>query len=703
MRYKFMKTCLKCGSTMFDDDEFCTECGFEDILFCRECGAKRRQEAFFCPSCGKPYYSPTETENFVEANPQELSLSDEKSISNIENTDISVEKADNDGEFIDDISITEPDITTNKESTQSNSLPKKRIHIWPIIVSFIGVLVAVAITVLIIKYPSIQYNKAVKAYDAGDYEKAYNYFQSAGNFNDAKTKAQDSAVRMHYANGKAAFDIENYTLAKEEFTQAGDYSDAKEMAKESEFAIKYLEGQKNLESGDYLSAISSFELCKDYKDSSELIKLCNYKLGEDALSKEAFDDAYKYFTNAGDYKDSATRLSETLYKRAETELSKGNTLTAAAYFEQAGDYKDANERYRDIYYNLGTDALNKKDYDKAAEYLRLAGDYKDAANKGLIAYYYKAVSLINKKEYDEAGKYLVLSENYKESKTLLANTLSKLIKVNDYENAKILVSHFSGNDLVKYSYYIDGMIAYNAKKYEDAAKFFLNCNSFLNSSELYKESLYNHGINLLLSGTYNRASNIFKELGKYKYASDLANVSNAELHYNLGDYTVAASLYSKVSKNVKITGFDVQSRKTHAITKGTLVKIKGKWRVNSQDVYAVWSYPDGSSSKNSLNTTYTGQYINLTYTENDDGTFNINGEIIYTRYIKFKDTNDYVVPEYPTATINLKNIKSFPSVIKIDYSTQLQYKNGVFTLKYSYDYKCDKFTTKCRSTIKYKR
>lgn len=51
--------CRKCGAKLFDDSEFCHECGekvarkpLKKIKFCRKCGRELVEEVNFCPKCG---------------------------------------------------------------------------------------------------------------------------------------------------------------------------------------------------------------------------------------------------------------------------------------------------------------------------------------------------------------------------------------------------------------------------------------------------------------------------------------------------------------------------------------------------------------------------------------------------------------------------------------------------------------------------
>lgn len=575
----------------------------------------------------------------------------------------------------------DPDFPVKSEE-KTVSANKKAFPVIPVIAAAATVLVAGSVIAIIATGPSRNYKKAEKLLDSGDYAAAVSCFEAAGNYKDAKARAQDANARMHYKNGKDAFESGDFNKAKDEFTQAGSFNDSEEMVRESDMALHYAKGVNLIGSGDYASAIEELKLADGYKDSWEQIKKCYYQMGEDAASKNNYDDAINFYTQAGDYQDAAAKIPELNYKHAESELAAGNVLSAVKLFEQAGDYNDAAERAKAIYYDLGTDALNKKDYDNAAEYLKKAGDYKDAVSKGQTAYYNKAVTLLNKKDYVSAGEYLKLSGNYKDTKDLLIKTISALIKAKDYDNAKILVIHYAGDDSAKYSNYIEGMIAYNSKDYEEAAKYFKASGSFLNSKDLYNASAYNQALNLLVKGSYSEASALFMGLGKYKSSAALVNVCDAEIQYKAGKYAKAAQLYSKVSTKIKVSGFDVQGRRTHVITKSTLEKIKGEWSASTQVASLKRILSNGSPYEWKDSTIWGSEHVKLSYTENNNGTFNITIEVCYKRFEKFNGATYYKNNE-----ISLKNQKTFPSTVKIDNYTKLQYKSGTFKLIYAEDYK----------------
>ena len=588
----------------------------------------------------------------------------------------------------------DPDFPVKSEE-KTVSANKKAFPIIPVIAAAATVLVAGSVIAIIATGPSRNYKKAEKLLDSGDYAAAVSCFEAAGNYKDAKARAQDANARMHYKNGKDAFESGDFNKAKDEFTQAGSFNDSEEMVRESDMALHYAKGVNLIGSGDYASAIEELKLADGYKDSLEQIKKCYYQMGEDAASKNNYDDAINFYTQAGDYQDAAAKIPELNYKHAESELAAGNVLSAVKLFEQAGDYNDAAERAKAIYYDLGTDALNKKDYDNAAEYLKKAGDYKDAVSKGQTAYYNKAVTLLNKKDYVSAGEYLKLSGNYKDTKDLLIKTISALIKAKDYDNAKILVIHYAGDDSAKYSNYIEGMIAYNSKDYEEAAKYFKASGSFLNSKDLYNASAYNQALNLLVKGSYSEAGALFKGLGKYKSSAALVYVCDGEIQYKIGKYAKAAQLYSKVSTKLKISGFDIQGRRTHVIAKNTLEKVKGEWKASAQ---VALMEPVSSSSYEWRSTIiYGSEHVKLSYSENNNGTFNISIEVCYNRYEKYKGQT-----MLHTDVTNLLNQKTFPSKIKIDNHTTLQYKNGTFKLTYS-DQFTDILTLRITTTTTYKK
>jgi tetratricopeptide (TPR) repeat protein len=101
---------------------------------------------------------------------------------------------------------------------------KKKFPIVPVIIGGVALMVAAGVAIFFIATtPSRKYKAGVKAYDAGDYANAAAQFEAAGNFQDAKERAEEATTMLHYTNGKDAFSAGDYAKAKEEFEACGSY------------------------------------------------------------------------------------------------------------------------------------------------------------------------------------------------------------------------------------------------------------------------------------------------------------------------------------------------------------------------------------------------------------------------------------------------------------------------------------------------
>ena len=170
-----------------------------------------------------------------------------------------------------------------------------------------------------------------------------------------------------------------------------------------------------------------------------------------------------------------------------------------------------------------------------------------------------------------------------------------------------------------------------------------------------------------------------------------------------GNLEQAWSFYSKVNKKAKVTGFDIQGRKTYCSAMLTLSRVEGSWTAVSNNVYVKnitktrfykWT------RKYYLKNLQTNQYITIKSSDNADGTFNLTVTVSYVRFT----TPSLTGASYTTETKELNNIKSFPATIKFGSGAKLTYKNGKYTLTYAKNTKSGKSVkNQYRSTVVYKK
>lgn len=752
-----MNTCLKCGAQMPDNAMFCLKCGFADIKHCTKCGKERVPGSLFCRSCGKRYYTPKDIDSdslpvrkvdtksddkkttvsndavpeavlpvqsademvdttevisespFVETDEQQLEIekNDASEINIATEAEFSENnESDNISEFH---SFSEPNLSTapvvDDSSVADNANEKKKSPL----IFFIGIGILVLIIAsfsaiyLLSTASQRKYKQAKKAYEAGDYEKAASYFDSIGDFQDSKTLAEEAKSLFHYENGRKAFDSKDYAKAVEEFTAAGNCKDAEAMVREAVLAGFYSKGVELSDSGDYLAALDEFSKASDYKDTQEQIKKCYYQLGEAAFAKNDFDEAEKYFNLANDYNNATAKIPEINYKRGEVAFDSGDMLKAAGCFNLAGKFKDAEERAKDLYYTLAVDTYNKKEYEKAANYFSIIGDYKDSAVYSPDAYYNGAIAYLNDKDYENAGKYLGLAGKYKDANKIMIRTIQKLVKAEEFENARKLCLQYSADDTYQWSKYIDGMIAFKEQNFESAAAFFKDAGDFLNSNECYLSSNYNQGLLYLKDKSFSQARPFFVLGGSYKFSKDLVNVCDAETKYAEGAISQASKLYAKVSKKTKITEFDVQGRKAHVNARLTLENVKGNWSAKTNTIFVKHTESEGYSHQWNASYVWEGQYITLSFTQNTNGTFNITVEVTFGAYTNYSYYSYDLNHELKTYKKTYKNQKQLPTSMKLDNNATLKYSSGAFKVVYSKYVKSGSATNQFGSTVTYKK
>lgn len=198
-----------------------------------------------------------------------------------------------------------------------------------------------------------------------------------------------------------------------------------------------------------------------------------------------------------------------------------------------------------------------------------------------------------------------------------------------------------------------------------------------------EENKYNEGISLYKSGKFREAQAYFEACGDYKCAKDLVRVCEAENEFSKGNYEAAKSYYSAVSENADVPGLSIQARKANIETRITLEKMTGNYYPSynkiTMDKYKKkkvigWWHNVG---------TWGQQYLTISYAENEDGTFDVTGEVQFMRYTKYAKKKSGIKQGPYKLPISLKNISQFPEKIQLAKGVSLAYKRTGFELNYS--------------------
>jgi tetratricopeptide (TPR) repeat protein len=219
------------------------------------------------------------------------------------------------------------------------------------------------------------------------------------------------------------------------------------------------------------------------------------------------------------------------------------------------------------------------------------------------------------------------------------------------------------------------------------------------------ETIYNRGIELLKNGKYAEAQAEFAKCGDYGNVKDLITVCKAENEFSKGNYNAAKSYYSAVSDTAETPGFPIQARKANIETRITLEQMTGNYYPSynriSMDKYKKkkvvgWWRNVG---------TWGQQYLTISYNENEDGTFNVTGEVQFMRYTKYAKKESGIKKGTYKLPIDLKNISQFPEKITLAKGVTLTYQHSVFQLNYSKTDNNKKKKTKVvyKSQVTYKK
>ncbi|MBO4911005.1 MAG: hypothetical protein IKW90_02505 [Lachnospiraceae bacterium] len=524
---------------------------------------------------------------------------------------------------------------------------------------------------------NILHSQGEKALADKKYEEAVELYKKAGEYKDTT----DDIYGIYHVQGEKALADEKYEEAIEFYKKAGEYKDTTDDI----FGVFHIQGERALADEKYEEAIEFYKKAGEYKDTTDDISGVYYAQGEKAFNTGEMDEAIDFFKKAGAYKDATTKVSEIAYDLAEKALKKKDNVTAAKYFTEAGNYKDSLERLQSVYYNLGAASLNKKAYDEAIDYFTKAGEHKDAKSKLQVAHYSKGKDLVGKKQYEDAAKELKEAGDYADAVKFMDKTIITLISNKDYDNAEKMADYSDPTTKDYLKYYISGRKAYDSGDYEQAISEFEKAQGLKDSDTYIKASNYSLGLDAIKNSRFSKAQDYFTKSGDYKNSKALYNVSSGEYYILMGDYKEAINYYNKVSKDLKVDGVNIKSRKTFISRVSAFVKAAGDYSVKSNKITttSVWRYDTSYKDTWEITKVVDGQYLVLKFSVNEDDTINLSGTVRYYRATNYSTLRDLLEGEYKTVDFQLKNLKSIPSSANIGENLTLKYKKGNFTVVYS--------------------
>ena len=452
---------------------------------------------------------------------------------------------------------------------------------------------------------------------------------------------------------------------------------------------KYNKAINDYNSGNYAAAAQQFEALGDYMDSKkravESTAKMHYTNGKYAFETGDYDKAVQEYEAAGDFEDAKERLTDAQnaqhYNKGVSLSRSGDVDGSIEEFKKANGSYDSDIKLFELYVIKGDKELDNKAFDKAMEYYKTAGTYMDSAEQIRKCYYFMGEDAESNNKLDDAVSYYVEAGDYKDAP-----------------------------EKIKAIYYNAGLDALSRNETDKAADYLRIAADYKDAASKGKEAFYLKGVSRLKAKDFENASAFFGLAGNYKNAKELSYVSDAEQALIEGNVSQAVSLYSKVSKKTKLSGFDIQGRKKHASLRLAIDKIHGIYYQNTYDIYVQKTWYTGGIGRYKK-WYFSSMYYHIAatpnvvvnYDVNPDGTFNIYGSATFVKFVNYAETQNGLKIAEPKYNFRFNKVKKFPTTIKLASGTTLKYKNGVFTLTYAKNSKSGSGRIKNRSTTRYKK
>ena len=224
------------------------------------------------------------------------------------------------------------------------------------------------------------------------------------------------------------------------------------------------------------------------------------------------------------------------------------------------------------------------------------------------------------------------------------------------------------------------------------------------SEEDTQAALYKEARALLGQKKFEEARKLFKKLNDYKKSEGYLNVCKAEIALANGEFRKAYKAYDKVSKKLKVDGFDIQARRKLVLKYKAFASISGKWQsskyyIESRQIHdrtGIWNswYINSGIAKS--------QTLTIRCYLQSNGKMRIEGNVSFYKYDNFSILSAYCNAHYTSRSFTVKNLTKVPSSIKVASHTKLKLSGSTFTLKYSEkEYESVYFTNRYRSTVTY--
>ena len=354
-----------------------------------------------------------------------------------------------------------------------------------------------------------------------------------------------------------------------------------------------------------------------------------------------------------------------LYSLAEKDFEVGDYGAAAAKFESAGNYNDAEERFAEAselaelceHYNNGISALNAKEYGTAFEELKQAEDFSDAPEQLKEATYLLA------DEEEETGQYERAAEHFK--------------SILGFKNA---------DDRAEYS---SAMLAYQNKKYEDAAKLFDASNNVVeDAEEKSRECKYLYAEEQFAKCSYETARTYYLKIPGYKDSREKEYACSLMLgiqDIRNGYLFKAKSVLESLPEDFEYNGQSVKAQLDLLSEHSEFVDICGEWAASGTCTVKVTQ----THTRTGIWHNWTSELQSPSFYKlsilcpiSADGNVSLLGSVTFDRFTNYSSISEYLESADKTVSFT-RAVTGMPYQLDIGNHTTLTYSNGAFLVSYS--------------------